>query len=358
MKIRFHFPVFAILTFLGIYLAACATQSQSENTPTNVPAPTSLKSGAPTPVWPALSQVTPIPYASPLPAPEQTALDGTYAKFNPDPPQWWICLRCADYRQAGGAWRLQFDRGVMRIYYEVNGWHSLASYTVSGDHLYIFNDPYCIDVTGEYKWSLAGGNLTLEVVDDPCSFQLRGKNLGAVAWAACPGDGARSEAVPRGCTDAVVEATTLVAIPEGLHVTVRQADVRTATPPPDAYLNASGADPFPLDGVHFSYSDDSIPYGTSRVLWKDGDWMEVVTDAPYTSIGVQFRGDYVIGWARVLFDGQVVWRGDTSTIWAIEKVHGGFVEISGFDPGKHTLRVERPGIDSRPVVVAFFGFNR
>jgi hypothetical protein len=358
LKIRFHFPVLVILTILGVYLAACAAQGQSENTSTSLPAPTRLESGAPTPVWPALSQVTPIPYASPLPSPEPTSLDGTYAKSDPNPPQWWVCLRCADYRQAGGAWRLQFDRGVMRIYYEVTGWHSLASYTVLGDHLYLFNDPYCKDVTGEYKWRLADGNLTLEVVNDPCSFQLRGKNLDAVAWAACPKEGATSEESPRGCTDVVVKTMTPPAIPDGLNVTVRKADVRLATPSPDIYLNASGADQPAPEGVQFSYSDDSILYGTSRVLWTDGGWMEILTDAPYTSIGVQFRGDYVIGWARVLFDGQEVWRGDTSKIWSDLRIHGGYIEVSGFEPGTHTLRVERLNIDSRPVVVAFFGFNR
>ena len=77
MKIRFHFPVLVVLTFFGIFLAACSAQSQSENTPTSKPAATSLESGAPTPVWPALLQVTPIPYASPLPSPERTALDGS-----------------------------------------------------------------------------------------------------------------------------------------------------------------------------------------------------------------------------------------------------------------------------------------
>jgi hypothetical protein len=358
LKIRFHFPVLVILTILGVYLAACAAQGQSENTSTSLPAPTRLESGAPTPVWPALSQVTPIPYASPLPSPEPTSLDGTYAKSDPNPPQWWVCLRCADYRQAGGAWRLQFDRGVMRIYYEVTGWHSLASYTVLGDHLYLFNDPYCKDVTGEYKWRLADGNLTLEVVNDPCSFQLRGKNLDAVAWAACPKEGATSEESPRGCTDVVVKTMTPPAIPDGLNVTVRKADVRLATPSPDIYLNASGADQPAPEGVQVSYSDDSILYGTSRVLWTDGGWMEILTDAPYTSIGVQFRGDYVIGWARVLFDGQEVWRGDTSKIWSDLRIHGGYIEVSGFEPGTHTLRVERLNIDSRPVVVAFFGFNR
>ena len=353
MKTRYHFLSLMMSVVLGIFLAACVAQGQDEVALTETPIPAA---DAPTPVWPALLQVTPLPYASPLPASDNTALDGIYAKYDPNPPQWWLCLRCADYRQAGGAWRLQFDRGVMRIYYEVTGWHSLASYTVSGDRLFLFNDPYCKEATGEYKWKLEGGNLVLEVVDDPCSFQLRGENLRAQPWAACPvNDSANG---PRGCTDPDVESVTTQVLPEGLNVTVHEADIRLTDQMPDVHINASGTDDPPPDGVRFSYSDDSLLYGTNRVLWTDRDWMEVVTDAPFRSVGVQFRGDYVIGWARVLFDGKEVWRGDTSKIWSKEKIHGGYIEVSGFELGQHTLRVERLTVDSRPVIVAFFGFKR
>jgi hypothetical protein len=358
MKIGFHFLVLVILAILSVLLASCAAQGQGEVASTSVPTPADPVTDAPTPIWPALLQVTPLPYASPLPSPDDTALDGIYANFDPAPPQWWLCLRCADYRQAGGAWRLQFKRGVMRIYYEVTGWHSLASYTVLGDRLYLFNDPYCKDVTGEYKWRLADGNLSLEVVDDPCSFQLRGKNLSEGAWAACPADEATDVEKPRGCTDAMVETVVTPPLPEGLDVRVYQADVRITQPSPDAFINASGTDQSIPEGVHISYSDESFLYGINRVLWTDDDWMEFVTEKPFTSVGVQFRGDYVIGWARVLFDGEEVWRGDTSKIWSVEKIHGGYIEVSGFESGIHVLRVERLDIDSRPVIVAFFGFSR
>jgi len=267
-------------------------------------------------------------------------------------------LRCADYRPAGGVWRLQFDRGVMRIYYEVTGWNSLASYTVSGDRLYLFNDPYCKEATGEYKWKSVDGNLTLEVVDDPCSFQLRGRNLSGGAWGTCRADNVADIEQPRGCTDAVVETPTTPARADGPKVTVHEADVRLSAQTPDVFVNASGADRSLPEGVRISFSEESILYGVNRVLWTNDDWVEVTTEAPFKSIGVQFRGDYVIGWARVLFDGEEVWRGDTSRIWSELKVHGGYIEVTGFEPGEHALRVERLDIDSRPVVVAFFGFNR
>jgi hypothetical protein len=155
-----------------------------------------------------------------LSQPRSLPLDGIYAKYDPAPPQWWSCLRCADYRPAGGAWRLQFDRGVMRIYYEVTGWNDIASYTVSGDRLYLFNDPYCSDVTGEYKWSLEGENLNLETVQDSCAFQLRERNLSAQAWETCAA-GAGGEK-PRGCEDPSSDASFVAASRPDLTVTVHQ----------------------------------------------------------------------------------------------------------------------------------------
>jgi hypothetical protein len=60
----------------------------------------------------------------------------------------------------------------------------------------------------------------------------------------------------------------------------------------------------------------------------------------------------------VLFDGQEIWRGDTSKIWASLGRNGGYIEVSGLAPGVHTLRVESMGFDYHPVTVAFFGFSR
>lgn len=132
---------------------------------------------APTSVWDSLLQATPFAYLTPLPELAASPLDGLYAKVNQSWPQWWKCLRCADYRAAGGIWKLQFDKGVMRIFYEVNGWRSISSYTVEGNRLYLFNDPYCPEHVGEYQWSVADGQLELRTVNDPCSFDLRAENL-------------------------------------------------------------------------------------------------------------------------------------------------------------------------------------
>ena len=352
MKLRNSKPVYAILLLVAlVVLVGYFLFSPQGN---EVPLAGTLDH-VPTNVWASLLEVTPVSYTTPHPVSNPSPLDGTYAKFDPNWPQWWSCLRCADYRPAGGAWRLQFDKGVMRIYYEVTGWNSLASYAVLENRLYLFNDPYCRDVTGEYAWKLEDGNLMLETIQDSCSFQLRSKNLSGQSWDICdPLAGAEK---PRGCEDPIVELN-LVSVPsEGITVTVHQGDVRLFAGHPDIYINASGADRLLPEDIRISFGDQSILYGNNRVLWTDDDWIELKTVDSYTSMGVQFRGDHVIGWARVLFDGKEVWRGDTSRIWSDLKIHGGYIEVSNFEPGEHVLRVERLAFDSRPVIVAFFGLN-
>src|SRR5689334_22474524 len=146
------FPVVAILLLAGC-LPASNGESQ-ETTPSPQVIQTSTRTAAPIPsatptfsygaLWNVLLEATPFAYTTPLPDSAETPIDGLYSKIDQSPPQWWRCYRCADYRPAGGMWRLKFDRGVMRIFYAVTGWRTVASYAVSGDHLTIFNDPFCL----------------------------------------------------------------------------------------------------------------------------------------------------------------------------------------------------------------------
>lgn len=360
MKFAHRFIVLVPIVIIVLSINSCSPPTQqSTNSLSRVNPEPDLLEARPTNVWSSLLEVTPFAYSNPLPKPDQTLLDGTYSKYDPDPPQWWSCRRCADYRPAGGIWRLQFDRGVMRIYYEVTGWSSLASYTVSGDRLYLFNDPYCKEATGEYLWKVIDGNLTIEVVDDPCSFQLRGKNLSELSWESCQASGNKGNwQAPRGCKDPVVESMEITKLSGPLKVVEHEGDSRKFSNPLSTIINASGVGLSSSGGVTLSFSEDSILYGNNRVLWKEIDWIEVSTDQPFPSMGVQFLGDYVIGWARIIFDGDEVWRGDTSRIWSAFGRFGGYIEVTGYEPGEHTLRVERLDIDSRPVVVALFGFYK
>ena len=322
----------------------------------------------PTGLWTGLLLDMPVAFSTPLPEENWTPIDGTYAKLDPSNPQWWACRRCADYRPAGGIWKLQFNKGVMRIYYDVTGWRSIASYTIEDNHLYLFNDPYCPDEVGEYtwkledKWGLENRRLVLNTVKDSCSINLRGQNLSAQSWESCQPPnfmtgasdhwhktpGCETVSTPPGApAPATLEATVIVHPGYALKF-VRQ---------PDLYIDANQEEKLPPEGVTLSHSENSISYGLNRVLWGEGSWVEVSTELPYTAIGVQVYGDYIIGWAHVLFDGQEVWRGNASEIWADQGRNGGYIEVSNFEPGSHTLRIESMGFDYHPVTVAFFGFS-
>ena len=142
-----------------------------------------------TDMWDELLKATPFPHEAPLPEPAISPLDGTYAKIDPSSPQFWMCYRCADYRPEGGPWRIQFDKGVMRIFYTITNWKSIASFTVEENRLKIFNDPICPHDIGEYEWGTQNGNLSLKTINDSCAFDLRKENLTKQTWLACTADG-------------------------------------------------------------------------------------------------------------------------------------------------------------------------
>jgi hypothetical protein len=172
--------------------------------PANQPTPTVQNTLTSDEAWIALLERIPVAWTTPLPPTERTILDGTYVKIDPDEPEWWICRRCPDYLPAGGLWKINFDKGVYRIFYPTINWRSIGSYTIEGDRIYLFNDPYCQYVTGAYTWKLEDGKLTFSVVQDECSFNLRKANLTKQTWLSCqpPNDEAGATGhwmVPEGC---------------------------------------------------------------------------------------------------------------------------------------------------------------
>jgi len=388
MIARKPFPsLFLILTIVGIlWVTSCAgpqspalTSTPTVLPPTSTPSPTEKSSptatqkiavteATPTSLWSGLLQDMPIAFTTQLPEEEWTPIDGTYAKLDLSDPQWWACRRCADYRPGGGIWKLQFTKGVMRIYYDVTGWRSIASYTVSDDHLFIFNDPNCPEEVGEYtwsmedKWGLENRSLVLNVVKDSCSIELRGQNLSAQSWESCQPPNFMTGASDHwhktpGCETVLTQPTPPVAPSLDATVTVYPGYARKFAIQPDVFVDANKDEKPPPEGFLLSQSDDSISYGLNRVLWGEGSSVEISTEFPFSAMGVQIYGDYTIGWARVLFDGKEIWRGDTSKIWAYQGRNGGYIEVSDFEPGRHTLRIESMGFDYHPVTVAFFGFS-
>jgi hypothetical protein len=172
-----------VILSLSRFGAGPGTGTEGATAPANSPSP--AVQDTPADRWAALFQRTPFPYMTPLPPPTWTVLDGTYAKFNPRPGTPVPCRRCPDYAPEGGIWKLNFDKGIFRIFYEVTGWRSIASFTVSGDQLLLFNDANCWEVVGVYTWKLEGGQLTLQVVEDECVSGLRAMNLTELPWLSC-----------------------------------------------------------------------------------------------------------------------------------------------------------------------------
>jgi len=369
MKTEFRFYILIIVAALGLFLIVIIIPTlQNADLPNSAPASSLPEIGTPTDTWSSLLLMTPVPYTTSLPNEAWTPIDGTYAKLDLSDPLWWACRRCADYRPAGGIWKLQFNKGVMRIHYGVTGWRSIASYTVSDDHLYLFNDPYCTQEVGEYKWrledkwNLDDRVLVLDVVNDSCSINLRGENLSDIPWQSCQPPNLMTGASDHwhktpGCETEVKPPAAPPPSTLDATVIVHPGYVREYAVQPDLYVIANKDEVFPPDGITLAHSDDSISYGTNRVLWGARSWVKATTELPFDAMGVQIYGAPTIGWARVLFDGQEIWRGNTAEIWAHKGWHGGYIEVSGFHPGSHTLRIESMGFDYHPVTIAFFGFS-
>jgi len=172
-----RFPVVVVC------LAALATGcSPAEVTPTVAPATQG------TPAWPdlwaRLLEQMPYPYATPLPPDEATVVDGTYGKIDPRDGVRPFCRRCMPYPAEGGLWLLHLDKGIYRIFStrSLNGWRSLGTFAVSGDRLYVSNDPHCMDTTGSYWWELDGEELLLEVIEDDCAGGFRGLTFTNYPW--------------------------------------------------------------------------------------------------------------------------------------------------------------------------------
>ena len=173
----FIFVVVVILLATAACSSACTVPQAASEIPEIAATPTG--------VWSGVLQQTPYPYATPLPPAQATILDGTYTRFDPREGERAPCRRCPAYPPEGGTWMFHLDKGVFRVFHEITGWHTLGSFTVSGDRVEFFNDPHCIDAVGIYTWKLEAGQLVLEVVEDECAFGLRTKNFTHLPWMSC-----------------------------------------------------------------------------------------------------------------------------------------------------------------------------
>ncbi len=176
-----------MVVVLAAVLAACRPAGEPFPALLVTPAPAQQPAAAPleTDRWAELLARVPVPYQTPLPPADWTAIDGAYVKLDPRAESHVHCRRCPDYLPEGGIWRASFDRGVFRILSEGVGWRNLASYSVEGDQLTLFNDPVCPQELGTYRWRLEEGALRISLVADPCAIGLRAANLTDMAWSSC-----------------------------------------------------------------------------------------------------------------------------------------------------------------------------
>ena len=135
--------------------------------------------------WLAMLRQEPYPYTTPLPPDTPTPLDGLYVKEEPITGTPVPCRRCPDYLSEDGIWKLSLNQGIYHIFHPATGWHSLGSFTVEGNRLYLFNDPVCHLVVGIYTWQLDASGLKLTVVNDPCQVERRADTFGDLTWRSC-----------------------------------------------------------------------------------------------------------------------------------------------------------------------------
>ncbi len=150
--------------------------------------------------------------------------------------------------------------------------------------------------------------------------------------------------------------------PGGLSTRVLGGNLRTYSVIPDIIASANTQEYLAPAGISISYSEGTTPWVENRILWEEGDWVQATTSLDISAMGVQILGDYTIGWAAVYFDGQEVWRGNAATFWDDGYVHALYVEVSGFEPGEHTLRVVSLGLQGkepggRSIPVPYFGLS-
>jgi hypothetical protein len=174
-----------VLLFLVPRTTAPADRAKQSSAQTPPSSTAACSEESPAEKWSSLLQRKPFPHKRELPAPERTPLDGTYTKVDPKKDPHVPCRRCPDYAPEGGVWKIQFDKGAFRIIHLSSGWKSIASFTLEGDRLLLFNDPVCHETTGTYAWKAEGGQITFTAIEDECAIRLRAMNLTRQPWLSC-----------------------------------------------------------------------------------------------------------------------------------------------------------------------------
>ncbi|HEX2031912.1 MAG TPA: hypothetical protein VHL78_11000 [Actinomycetota bacterium] len=170
-------PLAAIVLAVALLTTACSAGRAG-------PSPAASPTGDPE-LW-RRDADEPYPFTTPIPPLTDTPIDGTYERSltptqstGPAIP----CRRCAPYRRDRGLAVLELRAGRFLLVQEASAFRAGGHYLVEGDRVVLFNDPTCSDVRGVYRWSLSAGQLSLEVVDDPCAYDdLRARYFSIAPW--------------------------------------------------------------------------------------------------------------------------------------------------------------------------------
>jgi hypothetical protein len=121
-------------------------------------------------------------------------------------------------------------------------------------------------------------------------------------------------------------------------------DVRTIDKPPVIIAFANVEYESPPESVSITSQGELWRYDQVTAMMRQGEWISATCNDPnITTVGLRIAGDANDGWGRVLVDGQEVWRGNAYG----DPDAGGYsnyLEVSGLDPGSHTIQAECLGI--------------
>ena len=128
----------------------------------------------------------PYPY-TPAPPDDRTPIDGTYLRIltleDMEGLLPFRCLRCPPYFPNAGVSTLVLYRGNYWLNHQLSGFRALGMFTVRGHRIRFFNDPWCPQDHGTYRWSDRGGVLAFELLSGTCDYEkARATDLSKTPW--------------------------------------------------------------------------------------------------------------------------------------------------------------------------------
>jgi hypothetical protein len=188
-------PAAAVL----ILLVTCTSEPQGTTSPAADASASAADSASPSPtrrtthplfsdpVFTLEPRDEPYPYTTPTPPPDPTPIDGTYLRILTLEDVRGVlpfrCARCPPYLPNAGVSTLVLFQGNYWLNHQLSGFRALGMFTLRGDRITLFNDPWCPQDRGTYRWTVRGGVLTFEAISGACVYEgARADDLSKVPW--------------------------------------------------------------------------------------------------------------------------------------------------------------------------------